>query len=276
MLERSLESTTTTDSQAGSAPAGVAGGAPELSVVIPINDEVDNIDPLLAEIEAALAPGYSFEAVLVDDGSADGSTEALIAAMDRHPWLRVLRHDRKCGKSAGVFTGALAARAPVLVLMDGDRQNNPADAPALIERLREESQRDPRVAMVAGQRAKRRANALRRLSSRVANGVRASLLRDGTRDTGCGLKIITREAFLRLPYFDGQHRFMSALLRAQGYELALADVEDRPRVAGEAKYGVWNRLWVGIVDLLVVYWLTRRCRRPGKVAVLYREETETT
>jgi len=272
MLDPGLESTPEGDSQAGAADAAPTPDAPELTVVVPVHDEVDNIEPLLDEVAAALAPHYAFEAVFVDDGSRDGTAEALVRAMARRPWLRVLQHDRKCGKSAGVRTGALAARAPVLVLMDGDRQNDPAEAPRLVERLRQERRCDPRLAMVAGQRGQRRDNALRRLSSRIANGVRAAILNDGTRDTGCGLKVITREAFLRLPYFDGQHRFMSALVKAQGHTLALETVTDRPRVAGQAKYGVWNRLWVGIGDLLAVFWLVRRCRLPGKVVALGDKE----
>ena len=241
------------------------GQCPAVSLVVPMHDEAANVAPLFAEIAAALENRETFEAVAVDDGSGDGTGRALAAAAARYPWLTALRHDRRRGKSAAVWTGALAARAPVLVLLDGDRQNDPAEVPALLARYHAARADDPAVAMLAGQRTRRHDTVLRRLSSRVANAVRAAVLRDGTRDTGCGLKVIDRAAFRALPFFDGQHRFMPALVRAQGGGVVLAPVTHRPRVAGQAKYGLWNRLGVGIVDLLGVVWLTRRCHLPRTV-----------
>lgn len=241
---------------------------PSVSLVVPVHDEAANLAPLLAEIESALAPEAPFEAIFVDDASNDGGDAILSAAAASYAWLVVLRLDRRRGKSAAVWTGAQAARASVLLMLDGDRQNDPAEAPRLLDRLRNARARDPAIVLVAGQRTRRHDAALRRLSSRVANAVRGALLRDGTRDTGCGLKAITRTAFLRLPYFDGQHRFMAALVRAQGGGVVLEPVTHRPRVAGRPKYGVWNRLWVGIVDLLGVFWLTRRCSLPRRVTRL--------
>jgi len=237
----------------------------DFSLIISLYDEAENVAPLIEEIVATLDGRYAYEIVCVDDGSRDGTLQALKAAAAQHPNLVVLYHHERCGKSAGVFTGAQAARAPVLVLMDGDRQNDPADVPQVLTALADGSARDPRLVMVAGQRMRRADSLLRKFSSRLANGVRRVVLRDGTRDTGCALKAITREAFLALPFFDGQHRFMSALVQAQGGRIALCDVSDRPRAAGQAKYGVWNRLWVGIGDLLAVSWLTRRCHRPSRV-----------
>lgn len=248
-----------------SAPERRADPGPEISIVVPMHDEVENVEPLLAEIAATLNGTFTYEVVCVDDGSGDGTVEALQAAADANPAVRVLRHSRRCGKSAGVQTGARAARAPIVVLMDGDRQNDPADVPALVADLRDGRSRDPHLIMVAGQRGRRADTWLRQLSSRVANGVRGAVLGDGTRDTGCGLKAITREGLLALPYFDGQHRFMSALVQAQGGRVTLRDVADRPRAAGQAKYGVWNRLWVGIGDLLAVTWLVRRSHLPDRV-----------
>jgi glycosyltransferase involved in cell wall biosynthesis len=235
---------------------------------VPVLDEAANVAPLLAEIDAAMAGGPAFEAIVVDDGSTDGTPGELAAACARYPWLTALRHDTRAGKSAALRTGVEAARAPLILTLDGDRQNDPADLPGLIHRYAAARSADPRLGLLAGQRMRRRANWLRRLSSRIANGVRARVLGDATRDTACGVKAIPRALFLALPQFDGLHRFLPALVKAQGYTVATVAVTDRPRAAGQPKYGVWNRLWVGILDMLAVFWLIRRCHRPGGVTSL--------
>ena len=230
---------------------------PEISVVVPVRDEEDNIDTLLAEIAAALA-GRSFEVVYVDDGSADGTPARLAAARARMPGLRVLRHRRSAGQSAALVTGIRAARGTWIATLDGDGQNDPADIPSLLARAAQ----DDAPALVAGWRATRRDTRLKRVSSRLANAVRASLLGDRTPDTGCGLKVFRRETFLRLPPFDHMHRFLPALVQRDGGAVVNVPVNHRPRAAGRSKYGVMNRLWVGIVDLLGVMWLQRRPVRP--------------
>jgi glycosyltransferase involved in cell wall biosynthesis len=254
------------DSQPGSSPAGDA--APTVSLVVPVHDEAPNVVPLLLEIADAFADGPVFEAVVVDDGSSDGTDRALVDACAQYPWLTALRHPERAGKAAALRTGVRTARAPLIVTLDGDRQNDPADLPGLIRRFEDARAADPTLGMLAGQRERRRANVLRRLSSRIANGVRAAILRDATRDSACGVKVVPRDVFLALPDFDGLHRFLPALVKARGYSVVTASVTDRPRAAGRAKYGVWNRLWVGVLDMLAVFWLIRRCRVPRGVVSL--------
>ena len=230
--------------------------APAVSVVVPARNEAGNISPLVAEIDKALA-GTDFEVVYVDDGSTDATGSELSALMALQPRLRQIRHASSCGQSAAVRTGVLHARAPVVVTLDGDGQNDPAFLPQLLAALAQ----DPRIGLVAGQRIGRRATGFKKLQSRIANGVRGAVLRDGTRDTGCGLKAFRRELFLALPYFDGLHRFLPALVRREGYDIGYVDVVDRDRRHGASNYGLWDRLWVGILDLLGVWWLVRRKRR---------------
>ena len=176
----------------------------------------------------------------------------------QYPWLRRIRHKQSCGQSAAVRTGVAAARGPIVVTLDGDGQNDPAFIPALIRALEAGG---PGIGLVAGQRVGRKASGFKKLQSRIANAVRGAVLRDGTRDTGCGLKAFRREAFLRLPYFDGLHRFLPALVRREGYIVGYVDVVDRPRAHGVSNYGMWDRLWVGILDLAGVWWLIRRKKR---------------
>jgi dolichol-phosphate mannosyltransferase len=235
---------------------------PAVCVVVPVRNEAGNIAPLVAEIAAALDKQWSFEVVYVDDGSSDATAAELRRLTAQHPWLRLVRHKQSCGQSAAVRTGVKAAQAPVIVTIDGDGQNDPAFIPPLLRALEAGG---PRVGLIAGQRVGRKASAFKKLQSRIANAVRGAILRDGTRDSGCGLKAFRRELFLALPYFDGLHRFLPALVRREGYDVGYVDVVDRPRRAGVSNYGMWDRLWVGILDLAGVWWLVRRRKRIPEV-----------
>ena len=231
---------------------------PAVSVVVPVRNEADNIAPLVAEISSALTGRWSFEVVYVNDGSTDGTEAALERLMSERSWLRHVKHAASCGQSAAVRTGVAAAHAPIVVTLDGDGQNDPSFIPAMLRTLEAGA---PRIGLVAGQRVGRRSSPFKQFQSRIANGVRAAVLRDGTRDTGCGLKAFPRELFLSLPYFDGLHRFLPALVRREGREIAYVDDIDRPRGHGVSNYGLWDRLWVGLLDLFGVWWLIRRRRR---------------
>lgn len=229
----------------------------QLSVVIPMYNEAECAVDLVREIDAALDGKLEYEVVVADDGSSDGTFEALTAAQSELPRLRVVRHARNAGQSAAIVSGVRAARAPWIATLDGDGQNDPADIPALFALVRERTDPDAPL-LVAGTRRKRNDTWLRRLSSRVANGVRQGFLRDECPDTGCGLKVFPRDVFLRLPHFNHLHRFMPALFRRAGVPIVNLSVNHRPRERGCSKYGVGNRLWVGIVDLFGVMWLQRR------------------
>ncbi len=241
------------------APGAVSGAVPEVAVVVPARNEAGNVGPLIAEIAAALA-GRAAEIIFVDDGSDDGTDRALAETGARHAELRVVRHARPRGQSTAIVSGVRAARADVIVTMDGDGQNDPADMPALLAAYADAGGGD--AVMIAGHRVNRRDTWLRRLSSRVANGVRGGLLGDATPDTGCGLKVFSRRAFLHMPAFDHMHRFLPALMIRAGGRVVSVPVNHRPRTRGTSKYGVWNRLWVGIVDLFGVIWLIRRPANP--------------
>jgi dolichol-phosphate mannosyltransferase len=230
------------------------GPDPAISVVVPVRNEAGNIAPLVAEISAVLQ-GRTFEIVYVNDGSQDATEQELRGLMTRHPWLRQIRHVQSCGQSAALRTGVAMARASVVVTLDGDGQNDPAFIPALIGGLEAAG---PRCGLIAGQRVGRKATGFKKLQSRIANAVRSAVLKDGTRDTGCGLKAFRRDVFLALPYFDGLHRFMPALIRREGFDIGYVDVVDRPRRYGTSNYGFWDRLWIGILDLAGVWWLIRR------------------
>jgi dolichol-phosphate mannosyltransferase len=231
---------------------------PAVSVVVPVRNEAGNIAPLVTEIAKALTGQWPFEVVYVDDGSSDATEAELQQLMTQHAWLRRVRHKQSCGQSAAVRTGVAAARAPIVVTLDGDGQNDPAFVPALIRALEAGA---PRIGLVAGQRVGRKASGFKKFQSRIANTVRGAVLRDGTRDTGCGLKAFRRDVFLSLPSFDGLHRFLPALVRREGYDIDYVDVVDRPRAHGVSNYGMWDRLWVGILDLAGVWWLIRRKKR---------------
>jgi len=230
---------------------------PGVSVVVPVRNEAGNIAPLVTEIVAALA-GRPFEVIYVDDGSNDSTAQELRALMGERPWLRFIRHEETCGRSAAVRTGVMMARAPIVVTLDGDGQNDPAFLPELIAGLERNA---PRVGLVAGQRVGRKASGFKKLQSRVANVVRRALLGDGSRDSACGLKAFRRDLFMSLPYFDGLHRFLPALVRREGFDIGYVDVVDRPRWHGRSNYGLWDRLWIGLIDLAGVWWLIRRKRR---------------
>jgi dolichol-phosphate mannosyltransferase len=239
---------------------------PELSVVVPVHNEAGNIRPLIEEIARALEGVVAFEIVYVDDGSRDATPQALAEARQGAPMLRVLRHARAAGQSAALTTGVLAARGHWIATLDGDGQNDPADIPLLLARARALAQeRGDREVLVAGWRSRRRDTWYTRTQSRLANGVRSRLLRDGTPDTGCGLKVYPRALFLRLPNFDHMHRFMPARAQRAGAEVQSVAVNHRPRTRGRSHYGMLNRLWAGIIDTAGVMWLARRARRPDAV-----------
>lgn len=236
---------------------------PAVSIVVPVRNEAGNIAPLVAEIAKALDGQWRFEIVYVNDGSSDGTDAELKRLIPQHPWLRYVRHKQSCGQSAAVRTGVAVARASLVVTLDGDGQNDPAFIPALIRALEAGT---PRVGLIAGQRIGRKASGFKKLQSRIANAVRGVVLRDGTRDTGCGLKAFHRDVFLTLPYFDGLHRFLPALARREGYAIGYVDVIDRPRAHGLSNYGMWDRLWIGILDLAGVWWLIRRKKRIPEIS----------
>jgi dolichol-phosphate mannosyltransferase len=231
----------------------------ELSVVIPVLNEADSIGLLVDEVCSCLDAALDYEVVVVDDGSTDNTPEVLLASRRQHPRLRVLRHHSRCGQSAAVASGVQAAQAPLIATLDGDGQNDPVDILNLY-RAMDESPDD--TLLVAGYRRQRRDTWLKRVSSRIANKVRAGMLKDATPDTGCGLKVFSRTTFLALPQFDHMHRFLPALVQRLGGTVLSVEVHHRPRQRGTSKYGLHNRLWVGIVDMLGVRWLQRRGFRP--------------
>jgi dolichol-phosphate mannosyltransferase len=245
-----------------SGPPQIDSSPVAVSIVVPVRNEADNVAPLIGEIAAAMDGRWAYEIVYVNDGSTDATEAVLSGQMKERPNLRQLRHAQSCGQSAAVRSGVRAARGKIVATLDGDGQNDPAFLPALIVAI---ERGGGLVGLAAGQRVGRKDTAFKKLQSRIANGVRGSILRDGTRDTGCGLKAFQREAFLMLPYFDGLHRFLPALFRREGFDIAYVDVKDRPRRSGVSNYGFFDRLWIGIMDLCGVWWLIRRKRRQALV-----------
>ena len=235
---------------------------PDISVVVPVHDEEGAAGPLAREIASAFA-GRAYEMVFVDDASKDGTLAELRALMAELPALRVLSHGQNAGQSRAVRTGVLAARAPIVVTLDGDGQNPPADAPRLVDLL---VVSPPSVALVGGRRARRQDSEAKRWASRWANRIRRRLLADDADDTGCGLKAFRREVFLRLPYFDHVHRYLPALMIREGYENRYLDVDHRHRETGRSKYTNWGRLVASLSDLAGVMWLKSRSRRPGAIS----------
>jgi dolichol-phosphate mannosyltransferase len=230
----------------------------ELSVVIPVKNEAENIAPLVGEIHAALDAVVPFEIVYVDDGSTDDTVARIRTLQATDPTLRLIRHAKSCGQSTAVRSGVKAARGRWIATLDGDGQNDPADIPAIWQIIREGGS----AQLYAGWRAKRKDTAVKRVSSRLANRIRAGLLGDATPDTGCGLKLFERSTFLELPYFDHMHRFLPALVLRAGGTVQSVKVNHRPRERGKSNYGTFDRLWVGISDLFGVMWLQRRAKRP--------------
>ena len=239
--------------------------SPDYSVVVPVRNEAGNIIPLIAEIRAAMESvgktGTAYEIIYVDDGS-DDETAAVLGQQAKHcPELRIIRHAESAGQSAAIMTGVNAAKAPTIITLDGDGQNDPADIPKLLAAFAADADRDH--LLVTGQRTRRQDPWLKRVSSRIANAVRAALLGDGTPDTGCGLKVFSRSSFISMPGFDHMHRFLPTLMLRQGGRVLSVPVNHRPRLAGVTKYGLFDRLGVGIGDLFGVGWLKRRSPRPG-------------
>ncbi|WP_044553513.1 glycosyltransferase family 2 protein [Azospirillum lipoferum] len=234
-----------------------SGQPVRLSVVVPVFNEADNVLPLLEEIERALTPVGGFEIIFVDDQS-DDDTQARLAPAVEAGRLRVLRHVNRSGQSAAVRSGVKAARGEFVVTLDGDGQNDPADIPALFALVSTGEAGAP--VLVGGLRRKRQDTLSKRWASKFANAVRQSLLQDGCTDSGCGLKLFRRDAFLDLPFFGAMHRFLPALFRAHGHPVAYVPVNHRPRERGVSKYNNWRRGLIGVVDLLGVYWLKRRTK----------------
>jgi dolichol-phosphate mannosyltransferase len=226
-----------------------------VSIVVPVRNEAENVAPLVAEIVSALDDRWTYEIIYVNDGSTDATGHRLAALMKQHHHLRQLKHAVSSGQSAAVRSGVRAARGAIVATLDGDGQNNPAFLPDLIAAVENGG---GRVGLAAGQRVGRKDTGFKKLQSKIANGVRNGILRDGTRDTGCGLKAFPRDVFLSMPYFDGLHRFLPALIRREGFDIAYVDVVDRPRRSGVSNYGFLDRLWIGIMDLAGVWWLIRR------------------
>jgi dolichol-phosphate mannosyltransferase len=240
-----------------------------VSIVVPVRNEAENVSPLIAEIVAALDGRWVYEIIYVNDGSTDATAERIAAAMKQRANLRQIRHATSSGQSAAVRSGVRAARGAIVATLDGDGQNNPAFLPDLISAVENGGDR---VGLAAGQRVGRKDTGFKKIQSRIANGVRSAILRDGTRDTGCGLKAFRRDVFLAMPYFDGLHRFLPALMRREGYEIAYVDVIDRQRRFGASNYGFFDRLWIGIMDLAGVWWLIRRKRStPVVTEVTYHD-----
>ncbi|HEY3696393.1 glycosyltransferase family 2 protein [Phenylobacterium sp.] len=234
---------------------------PDISVVVPVFDEEGAAPALAREIAQAFA-GRDFEILFIDDASRDGTLAALSALKADIPQLRVLSHRANAGQSRAIRSGVLAARAPIVVTLDGDGQNDPADGPGLADAL---AAGPAQLALVGGERVKRQDSAAKRVASRLGNGVRKRLLKDTANDTGCGLKAFRREAFLRLPYFDHIHRYLPALMIREGYQVAFQPVNHRHRRTGASKYTNLGRLWASASDLLGVVWLQRRSRSPQGV-----------
>jgi glycosyltransferase involved in cell wall biosynthesis len=247
------------DPRPGEGQDGITAPArPMLSVVVPVRNEAGNIEPLIREIASACAGLEPFEIVYVDDGSSDATPAELRRLSASLPMLRSLRHRASCGQSAAVRSGVRAARGAIICTLDGDGQNDPAFIPKLVAALQASG---AGTGLAAGQRVGRKDTGFKKVQSKIANAVRGRILKDGTRDSGCGLKCFRRDVYLALPYFDALHRFMPALVRREGFSIVHVDVVDRPRLSGVSNYGFFDRLWVGILDLYGVWWLIRRRRR---------------
>ena len=243
---------------------------PELSVVVPVHNESDNIIPLVHEIKAALDGHLNYEVVYVDDGSDDGTLEKLRSMARQFPRLRVVRHHERCGQSAAIWTGVKAARGKWIATLDGDGQNDPQDILRIINAKGGLENLSKKV-VICGHRKRRQDTWVKRITSKIANAIRRKILKDDTPDTGCGLKVFAREAYLSLPFFDHMHRFLPALFLSKEAKVESVEVNHRPRSKGKTHYGIKNRLGAGIVDLLGVIWLRRRMKNP----IVTEEKIET-
>jgi len=231
---------------------------PALSVVVPLKDEAENVAPLAREIVGAVGQD-NVEILFVDDGSADNTVARLLELKPDIPMLRIIRHSRNAGQSRALRSGVRAARAGIVVTLDGDGQNDPADIAKVLAPFHADGETS-RIGMVSGVRVKRRDSIAKRLASRLANRFRRWMLNDGATDIGCGLKAFRRDAYLALPYFDHMHRYLAALMQREGYEVRFVEVGHRRRLHGKSKYGVWDRFIVGIHDVFGVLWLKKRFR----------------
>ena len=243
---------------------------PDLSVVVPVHNESGNIQPLISEIRTALDGQLNYEVVYVDDGSSDDTLERLRAIAKDFPRLRIIRHKTCYGQSAAIWTGVRSAKGRWIATLDGDGQNDPRDILRII-RAKGGLQGLPNDLVVCGHRKRRQDTWVKRISSRIANAVRKKMLKDDTPDTGCGLKLFSRQTYLSLPFFDHMHRFLPALFLTMGARIESVEVNHRPRHKGKTHYGIKNRLAVGIVDLFGVMWLRRRIKNP----VAMEEKVET-
>ncbi|WP_127079385.1 glycosyltransferase family 2 protein [Rhodomicrobium lacus] len=231
-----------------------------VAVVIPALNEEGNIGRLVEETLRAIAPEVLGEVIVIDDGSTDGTGAEIKALAARDPRVRYIRHRARSGQSAAIRTGVLAAQCPLIATMDGDGQNDPADIPNLLKVLGSPAKGGP--ALVGGVRVRRKAVGSRRIASLLGNRARAAILKDQCPDSGCGIKVFWREAYLRLPFFTSMHRFMPALFQMYGHKVEYVPVNDRPRVAGQSKYTNFNRALLGIYDMIGIVWLRRRTRVP--------------
>jgi len=229
----------------------------KLSVIVPVKNEEDNIAPLILELEESLRKlPIQYDIIYVDDGSNDKTSERLFEAKRALPHLHILQHEKSRGQSAAIRTGIIKSDSMWVATIDGDAQNNPADIPKLFAQL--QASASPTTTLVAGWRTQRQDSITKKVSSKVANYIRSRLLNDGTPDSGCGLKVFSRELFLKLPHFNHMHRFLPALVLREGGQVKSVPVDHRHRTLGRSSYGINNRLWSGIIDLLGVAWLISR------------------
>lgn len=232
----------------------------DLSVIIPVQNEEENVRMLIDEVRQALDGVLNYELIYVNDGSTDSTLEILERYRSEFSLLKIFSHEQGVGQSTAVQTGVKHAESPVIATLDGDGQNDPADIPALFQVLIENSASG--VVLVNGYRKKRKDTFIKRMSSRFANGIRRWLLDDDTPDTGCGLKVFSRDAYLDIPFFDHLHRFLPAMMINGGGQVMSVEVNHRERQLGSSHYGFFDRLWVGIFDILGVIWLKARTTHP--------------
>ena len=233
---------------------------PDLSVVIPVQNEEENIRMLIDEVRQSLDGVLDYELIYVNDGSTDSTLEILQEYRSGFPLLRIYSHQTGVGQSTAVRTGIIHAQSPVIATLDGDGQNDPADIPALYQALIANA--DAGIVLVNGYRKERKDTFIKRISSRLANGIRGWLLDDDTPDTGCGLKVFSRIAYLEIPFFDHLHRFLPAMMINGGGKVMSVEVNHRERQLGSSHYGFFDRLWVGVFDLMGVIWLKSRTTHP--------------